>query len=321
MRKRSLNKKQDHILARINDVLSILEEEIVDKFHEPEFPIIFVVGAQRSGTTLITQLLIEHYNLSYPNNLVSRFWKSPYLGTVLFESLDLTSELISHESSYGSTKGVLGTHEFSFFWKRWFKDAAEHGQKNDLSSYQAERLVKELASWQMIKNQPLIFKNLLEVIPNIDVLSKVLTRAVFINIVREDINVIQSTYEARLNYGGDYSSWFGVKPYNVKELMEIQNPLKQITSQVFSVKDQIFGSLSSLSKDRYINISYEELVNSPNKVLMDIEGYFRLKEWRKFEKKDVISKLELRNNLRFNEHEMKVVECHLQYLKKRNQYE
>ncbi|MFW9777507.1 MAG: hypothetical protein ACFFE8_01555, partial [Candidatus Heimdallarchaeota archaeon] len=48
---------REHELEGINDLLIPIERNLVSQFTQPERPVIFIVGAPRSATTLLHQLV------------------------------------------------------------------------------------------------------------------------------------------------------------------------------------------------------------------------------------------------------------------------
>jgi hypothetical protein len=81
------NEKLEDLLILLNDVLWIAEEKAISKFEQPQFPVLLVVGCPRSGSTLITQWLSNLGVFSYPSNLLSRFFKAPYIGALIQKML------------------------------------------------------------------------------------------------------------------------------------------------------------------------------------------------------------------------------------------
>jgi hypothetical protein len=65
------------VIRKANHKLKELEKEYIQRFIIPEGPVFFIVGAPRSGTTLLLQTIINHYNLGYINNFIARFWEAP----------------------------------------------------------------------------------------------------------------------------------------------------------------------------------------------------------------------------------------------------
>src|SRR5690606_19861811 len=124
---------QEDLLAEVNRLLAPAENAA---FAEPRLtpskPIVFIVGAPRSGTTLMLQWLANSREFAYPSNLLSRFYGAPFIGARIQqlltnpeldfrgELLDLHDQRPSWKSEIGKTSGVLEPHEFSYFWRRFF---------------------------------------------------------------------------------------------------------------------------------------------------------------------------------------------------------
>jgi hypothetical protein len=89
----SANKKTDRdnsvdeSVNWLNNQLSslVVEEGVADDWRQSQ--IIFVVGTQRSGTTLAMQLLANTLCLTYPDNIVARLWGAPHAGVAISQSL------------------------------------------------------------------------------------------------------------------------------------------------------------------------------------------------------------------------------------------
>ena len=110
------------ILQEMNKTLAIVEKVHIQQFIQPQKPVIFVVGVPRSGTTILTQLLLSAFQIGYVNNIVAKFWQAPYIGSILAKSLKNNQQNlnISTDSNYGFTNEYEGPHEFGYFWRRWF---------------------------------------------------------------------------------------------------------------------------------------------------------------------------------------------------------
>ena len=73
------NKDLENFLKEINEDLLIAEKEQLKK-QMKEYPVILVVGALRSGTTLLTQWLANTKQFAYATNVLSRFYETPIIG-------------------------------------------------------------------------------------------------------------------------------------------------------------------------------------------------------------------------------------------------
>jgi len=310
------DKYLEEVMSVMNEQLSFIEGSLIKKFKTPELPVLFVIGVQRSGTTILTQALANAYNISYPSNLIARFWKAPYIGALLSKSLKVNEEEIQFNSFYGATKGINGPHEFSYFWRDWFPGSAENAKPYYLSDEQKVLINRHFAAWQSVDHEPLLFKNLLEIIPNIINVNEIFQTAVFVNIIREDFFTIQSTYESRKKYGGSYDSWFGVKPSNYKDVIRISDPLLQTVEQVFYTKLDIASSLKKLPDEKYINVYYEDFISNPGDVLNKIESKFGLKKWRRRDAGYQNLNLSSGNKIRLKAEQVEIIKNRLNQLTK-----
>ncbi|MFW9846428.1 MAG: hypothetical protein ACFFD6_06760, partial [Candidatus Thorarchaeota archaeon] len=77
----------EDILREINRILEPLELEEIEGFSAPEFASLFILGAPRSATTLIHQLVADTGVFGYISNYLARFWAAPYIGALQEKAL------------------------------------------------------------------------------------------------------------------------------------------------------------------------------------------------------------------------------------------
>ena len=71
----------ESLLKDVNDVLWNSEKQYISECSgEMEKPLIILMGPIRSGTTLFVQWLANSGLVSYPTNLLSRFYRAPIIG-------------------------------------------------------------------------------------------------------------------------------------------------------------------------------------------------------------------------------------------------
>lgn len=113
------NTSLEELLHTVNNLLVCSEDAALEQYSSKyeDYPIVFVMGPHRSGTTLFIQLLANSGAVSYPTNLLSRFYGAPVMGAQIQllltdprfnfrnEILDFNSS-ISFESENGKTKGA-----------------------------------------------------------------------------------------------------------------------------------------------------------------------------------------------------------------------
>ena len=168
---------QEHVLEIMNKTLLPTEIELIEKFEKPKLPVIFIVGAQRSGTTLLMQLMTQYFELSYPNNFIARYWDTPYIGAILYKNIsnNLRENRIDLNSDLGYTKGLDGPHEFGYFWKKWFPWESWEDKKYGEIDYSV--LQKQLGAWESVNGTPLIFKNVIQLNSNILQLKNIISKS------------------------------------------------------------------------------------------------------------------------------------------------
>ena len=96
------NENLERLLKEINDILGPVEDRILQRYKMPKYPVIFIVGAPRCGSTLIMQWLAKTDRFAYPTNLLSRFYEAPYIGAKIlkFESCDQMLEYMENMNKH-----------------------------------------------------------------------------------------------------------------------------------------------------------------------------------------------------------------------------
>jgi len=124
------NKMLETLLTELNELLRPAQSRVVKCFKKPRYPVLFVSGGPRTGTTLMMQWLASTGLFAYPSNLLSRFYAAPHIGAKIqlmltdpeYAFRDETNEFtqkISFKSDLGKTSGVLSPNEFWYFWRRF----------------------------------------------------------------------------------------------------------------------------------------------------------------------------------------------------------
>lgn len=257
----------ERFLEKFNLTLAQLEKECLPDSSVTVPGPLFICGAPRSGTTLITQILSRTGLFSYVDNFVARFWRAPYVGMRLEKILGLREnyDLGGHtyESDYGRTLGILDPHEFTYFWKRWLK--VERSMSPHLADdVDAEGLRREVEAMAGVQNKPMFFKNEY-FMGDPGVVGKIFPNAHFINMERETIANAASIYNARIKYNGDAGEWFSIRPSNY-EILKGKPVEEQIIGQIKSIKASI-DKFRKNHNGKIIDIKYEKMCQSPIKAV------------------------------------------------------
>ncbi|MBS0000582.1 MAG: sulfotransferase, partial [Cyclobacteriaceae bacterium] len=199
-----MNELPDDIILNANQSLKELEQSCISRFSDPKGPVFFIVGAPRSGTTVLLQTIINHFELGYINNFIAKFWEAPVVGAAFFQSISRSGKELSYQSEGGSTWDIYGPHEFGYFWKRFFKYGETNVlDKNEHEQIDAATLNREIAGMENIFGRPMIFKNPAALSLQIDFLSRYIPNSYFIYIRRDPFFTAQSLYLKRIEKFND----------------------------------------------------------------------------------------------------------------------
>ena len=256
--------EQEERLKYLNVHFAPLERQLISNFDRPQLPIVFIVGAPRSGSTLLSQTLAQTGSFSYVTNFVARFWMAPYVGMLIEEAFDIRKleRDQSFVSKFGVTEGWVGPHEFGYFWSRWFRFGETHQlDDKELEEIDLDALRKELAALESVYNKPLCFKYLPFGL-HIPFLAERFENSIFVLCRRQPIYNMQSVLLARSKILGDEAHWWSLRPKEYPNLLSASS-YEQIAGQIYYTLKEIETSFSSLSPERFLRILYDDLCSHP----------------------------------------------------------
>lgn len=279
------NVKLEELLNEINSDLDMAEKELMKKTYK-NYPVVLVMGALRSGTTLTTQWLANTGEFAYPTNLMSRFYNAPIIGAkiqkLLLEpeynfrnEIMLFSKEISYNSQNGKTVGASSPNEFWYFWRRFF--LYETLDEDYLPDSELEKVfdkkgfLSELMGIANVFEKPLVLKGMIANY-NIEFINRLLNQVVFIFIKRDPCSNIDSILEARKRQYGDVNHWYSFRIPEKKELQKIKDPAQQIAGQVYYINRAINSALKNISSERKLEMTYEEFCDNPEKFYQLLRG-------------------------------------------------
>jgi len=101
-------------------------DHIFNRQKELKEPPLFIVGAPRSGTTLLYQLVTKHYYFSFIRNIANLYPQIPYILSKFIENVDENTE-DTLKSNYGYISGLKSPSEGGMIWNKYFPNEYEHG--------------------------------------------------------------------------------------------------------------------------------------------------------------------------------------------------
>jgi len=259
-------------LRKLNEVLA---ESAIDKNERLEsFPAIFFFGVPRCGKTFFSQMMVHLLDLGYPDNIIARFWKSPYTGIRLSKILrKVADDSLSFESDYGKTKGLFDPHDFAYYWHDHLqKKSHPYDFKNAKSTIDWGRLNSSLEEFTSAFGKSAILKG---VNPSyhINEIASAYPKSYFIYIKRDFIDAAVSLYRGRNKNYGNVNHWYGQTPepevyFDLKE----RPYYEQIGGQFKYLTELYEAQLGNLDSNRQITINYNEFCNNPMEVIHKIKA-------------------------------------------------
>ena len=284
------NNELENLLKSLNSDMWKAEKELIETLTNPAYPIILIMGPLRSGTTLFTQWLANTGIVSYPTNLLSRFYGAPILGAKIqllltdprFNFRNELGEFIQQvefASENGKTKGVLAPNEFWYFWRRFLPIPQQDVWTDEelRTGFDSKTMLAELAGIMDVFEKPFAAKGMLFNY-NIGYLNEILEKAIFVQIKREPIANVQSVLLARERQLGGREKWYSFDIPEYEELKDL-DPVLQAAGQVACINRAVDKGLATVTEDRKIIVQYEKFCEKPESVFNDlaeklnIQGY------------------------------------------------
>ncbi|MCA9025728.1 MAG: sulfotransferase [Planctomycetaceae bacterium] len=264
----------EEALATLNGLLAPIEQDVIAEQRQPRFPVVFIMGVARSGSTLVLQWLAQTGLFGYPTNMLSRFFRAPAIGAMvqqIFTEYDVREEILGpqsrfeFESNLGKTQGPMAPNEFWYFWRRFFEfGEIQKLDESKIDHDQLRRFTAELAAMESVLQKPLAMKGM---ILNWDILllNQLLDHAIFLFVRRDEYFNAQSLLFAREKFFGDRQEWYSFKPPEYSRLREL-SPAVQVTGQVYFTNRAIENALRDVDEHRQLIVDYDAFCRTPESV-------------------------------------------------------
>lgn len=232
-------------------------------------PPVFIVGAPRSGSTLLYQLIVVGFDVGYLSNLHCRLFGAPALVERVAGRRFEPPAVFS--SDHGRTNGLFAPSECGPYWYRFFRKSPQYVPLEEADSGALRDLRASVRALGEASGRPLVFKNLLNSL-RLEPLGAAFPEAIFLVVRRDLADNVSSILAARRNVRGDEAAWWSVEPPGVDQLRG-QPPEAQAAGQVHGIHELIDSAKERLGADRFLDIAYEDLCADTQAVLSEISGF------------------------------------------------
>jgi len=238
-------------------------EFFLKKEHVKRYPLIILVSAPRSGSTLSYQLLSRGSNSLYLTNLWNVLYAVPIIGGLLSSN---KSKRDSFTSNRGLVAGMHGESEGLKFWNYWTSQDLE--EKRYKLSVSKIKYLRKVFGRLTSDDLPMITAYLGHSF-SINKLRKIFPGCIFIYLKRDKLSNIYSMYNV-----GKQFSWFSLKPSGWQESVNL--PIhERFVWQYNRIVEKIERDIDE--SDTLI-VNYEEICLDPHAFLRNVKDFAKNKE-------------------------------------------
>jgi len=256
------------LLARpIDLLLQRREKRLLRETGTSKVPMILVVGAPRSGTTLVYQTLARYLDVSYVSNLTSLFPRSPLSGTRLFRWLPQPRSA-DFRNFYGQTAHLNGPNDGFCVWNRWLGHD-RYVPRTELSESEQQSIREFFQAWQRQFGKPFLNKNNRNT-GCLDLLSRLFPDATFVVVRRNPVLVAQSLIKAREQVQGDKAVGWGLHSQSSDTDRDRLSYVNDVCAQILQIEEQLDEQLSQIPESRLIEFTYEGFCEDPGHALQTL---------------------------------------------------
>jgi len=250
---------------------------------------IFIVGAPRTGSTILYQLMISSFGLPFFSNITNELYsKTPIIGLAVQHGLSIG---IKTENAYGKTVGEFQPSEGSAILSEWFGGGHPSQDKSfEIINGREHHFKQTLATVEhLYSGVPLIIKNPWNCF-RISYLAKALPEAKFIWIRRDIVAASVSDLNARISTKESPYAWNSATPSNVNELKKLL-PSEQVLENQYEFNEAINASLSELDPSRKMEVWYEDLVLNSQYESDRVSEFLNIDMLKNFSKLNFLSEI------------------------------
>lgn len=220
---------------------------------------VFIVGAPRTGSTILYQALTNSYDFLYIDNLACAWNKNLRFGIWLSRKKFGANPHNNFESEFGSTRkfGGHAPSECGQFWYRWLPSDYHFIDNQDITPEMVRGIKDEVLGASAHLGRPLLFKNL-NAGQRLRLIHRAFPKAKIIFVRRDPRFVVRSILSARSKLNVPPGQWWSIKPPNFSKLT-ILPELEMCAAQVFYLERQIETDLSLFPEENVRQVHYQDL--------------------------------------------------------------
>lgn len=246
------------ILSPIDVVFALIEKSRIIKFNK-EIPIIFVVGIQRTGSTLVSQFIEKTFSFFPIGNFNTIFKRSNYYLHKRFVKKYKSNN--SYKNFYGISKGLFSIGDSYEVWDKWF-GKNHYVLPTEIKDEILENLTDYFSSLYEAYNMPILTKNNRNSLL-IPIFRKVFKSGFYIIVKRDPVAVIKSTIKASKDFFWTDTILWGLYPDMQFDTNNYENLTEAATVQFLMLDKILNEQIKDLDQDSYLIVDYDQFCQDP----------------------------------------------------------
>lgn len=257
------------VARKLSGAIGLMELMVVRGLHlENRYPPLFIVGAPRSGTTVIIQHIINRLRMGYFPNVARRHHDAPVTFTY-FASRRHRFEP-SYDSDHGLIDGPMAPSDGWEVFHRWFP---RYDYRQAVREDRLHELRTIVALLERIFAAPIANKNNSNSV-RIPYLEATFPDALFIHVTRDVTDTVSSILRSREKHSTPDDEWWGAPPPHYLSA-PFGSVLERVVCQVWDLRREVEASLEKVDDGRRLTHSYETFCEHPSRVLDWVVSAYR----------------------------------------------
>jgi hypothetical protein len=222
---------------------------------------LFIVGAPRSGTTLVYQLITHSLHTAYFCNLANRHPVHPAAATWLMRR-SIREYCTDFTSEYGGTSGRAAPSQGDGIWSRWFGPNRDFCDPAALDEGAISEMCTTVDSVAGILDAPFANKSVANAV-RVAALVRTFPRCVFVSVERDLLATARSQLVNIMDRASKAGSeWASARPRAYARLKNLP-PAEKAIGQIHEIRNDLRIDLRKISSSRYLEVKYEEVCAAP----------------------------------------------------------
>ncbi|MHA7808482.1 MAG: sulfotransferase family protein [Marinobacter adhaerens] len=246
------------ILNMIQSAIRWWEDKYIGVSASEALQPVFIIGAPRTGSTILYQALTNAYQFIYIDNTACFWHRNLRWGLWLSHKRHGSQPHSNFDATNGNTRkfGGHAPSECGEFWYRWLPKDRHFVDHCEVTPKVVEEMRAEILGASGYFNRPILFKNL-NAGQRLRLIHKAFPNAKFIFVRRDPRFVTLSILKARKKVGASAGQWWSIMPANVDELRTLPEG-NMCAAQVYFLERQIEKDLALFPKENVQEVHYQD---------------------------------------------------------------